>query len=214
MAETQPLRGPFRVPSAADRPPKQVVRLNVNGHAREVAVRPSDVLLDTLRDDLGLTGTTRGCDMGTCGCCTVHVDGRPVLSCLTLTLLAEGAEIRTIEDVAPAGTDLHPVQRAFAQHGGSQCGFCTPGFIMTSVALLARRPDPSDEEIRREISGNMCRCTGYNKIVESVRVAAAELRGEEVASVASPGDLDVPRGAYDKPAGAYRSNGHGGGKSR
>ena len=118
MSETKPLKGPFPAPGAQDRPPKRVARLVVNGHPREVAVRPYDVLLDTLRDDLGLTGTTRGCDMGTCGCCTVLMDGVPVLSCLTLTLLAEGKVIRTIESVAPAGTDLHPVQHAFAERDG------------------------------------------------------------------------------------------------
>src|SRR5262249_9715854 len=163
----QPLVGPRPLPQAGPRPERRLVRLSVNGRPREVAVRPSDVLLDTIRNDLGLTGTTRGCDMGTCGCCTVHLDGVATLSCLTLTLLAEGCEIRTIEDVAPGGGQLHPVQRAFTTQGGSQCGFCTPGFIMTSVALLRDHPDPSDEEIRRAISGNMCRCTGYNKIVES-----------------------------------------------
>jgi carbon-monoxide dehydrogenase small subunit len=186
-----------------------VARLHVNGHVREVAVRPYDVLLDTLRDELGLTGTTRGCDMGTCGCCTVHLDGEPVLSCLTLTLLAEGREIRTIESVAPLGTDLHPVQEAFAERGGSQCGFCTPGFVMTSVALVERSPDPSDDEIRRAVSGNMCRCTGYNKIVESVRVAAARMRGESVPPVAEDPDQQVPTGPYDKPAAAR--NGKAGG---
>ena len=146
--------------------------------------------------------------MGTCGCCTVLVDGVPVLSCLTLTLLAEGKEIRTVESVAPSGTDLHPVQHAFAERGGSQCGFCTPGFIMTSVSLLEEQPDPSDEEIRRAISGNMCRCTGYNKIVESVRVAAARMRGEDVPPVAEESQLSVPPGPYDKPAGQGR-NGRG-----
>jgi carbon-monoxide dehydrogenase small subunit len=205
MPETKPLRGPFPAPDARNRPAKRIARLLVNGAPREVAVRPYDVLLDTLRDELGLTGTTRGCDMGTCGCCTVLLDGVPVLSCLTLTLLAEGKEIRTIESVAPAGTDLHPVQRAFAERGGSQCGFCTPGFIMTSVALLEEHPDPTDDEIRRAISGNMCRCTGYNKIVESVRVAAARLRGEEVAPVAEDSQLSVPTGPYDKPAGQGRN---------
>lgn len=208
MPETKPLRGPFPPPDARNRPAKRIARLLVNGHPREIAVRPYDVLLDTLRDELGLTGTTRGCDMGTCGCCTVLLDGVPVLSCLTLTLLAEGKEIRTIESVAPAGTDLHLVQAAFAERGGSQCGFCTPGFIMTSVSLLEEHPDPTDDEIRRAISGNMCRCTGYNKIVESVRVAAARMRGEHVPPVAEESNLTVPSGPYDKPAGQGR-NGRG-----
>jgi len=169
-----PLRGP-RKPT--HRPAKVIAHLNVNGHEREVAVRQYDVLLDTLREDLNLTGTTRGCDMGTCGCCTVHLDGVATLSCLTLTRLAEGKEIRTIEGVAPFGTELHPAQKAFWRQGGSQCGFCTPGFIMTTVALLEKHANPSDDEIRRAISGNMCRCTGYVKIIEAVKVAAKELAG-------------------------------------
>jgi len=182
----------------------------VNGQEHEVAVRPYDVLLDTLRRELGLTGTTRGCDMGTCGCCTVHVDGVPTLSCLTLALLAEGKDIRTIESVAP-GPELHPVQRAFMTEGGSQCGFCTPGFIMTATALLARDPDPSDDEIRRAISGNMCRCTGYNKIVQSVRVAAAEMRGER-APAAAPAGPWAPEGPHDKPRASRAAHPGTGGK--
>ena len=148
---------------ADSRPGKVVVKLSVNGQLHEVAVRPYDVLLDTLREDLRLTGTTRGCDMGTCGCCTVRLDGVPTLSCLTLTALAEGREILTIEGVAPEGPELHPVQKAFHEAGGSQCGYCTPGFIMTTTAFLEVNPRPTDAEIRRAISGNMCRCTGYLK---------------------------------------------------
>lgn len=194
-----PLNGPATLPEK-EAPPRVLCRLRVNGHTKEVAVRPYDVLLDTLRNDLGLTGTTRGCDMGTCGCCTVHVDGVPTLSCLTLTLLAEGKEIRTIENIAPLGTDVHPVQRAFYEKGGSQCGFCTPGFIMTAVALLEESPDATDAEIRRAISGNMCRCTGYLKIVEAVKSAAAELRGEPVEAFSPHGDVAAPAGAHDRPA--------------
>jgi carbon-monoxide dehydrogenase small subunit len=175
MPKSIPLRGPTKAPAPIER---LVVKLDVNGRTHEVAVRPADVLLDTLRNELGLTGTTRGCDMGTCGCCTVHVDGVATLSCLTLTALVEGKKIRTIEDIAPLGTDLHPVQKAFHRCGGSQCGFCTPGFIMTTVALLEGNPRPTEAEIRREISGNMCRCTGYLKIIEAVKTAAAELSGE------------------------------------
>jgi len=193
----QPLRGPRPLPRT-DLPPRQLVRLVVNGSPREVAVRPYDVLLDTLRDELGLTGTTRGCDMGTCGCCTVHVDGVPTLSCLTLTMLAQGKDIRTIESIAPSGAELHPVQRAFVTEGGSQCGFCTPGFVMTVTALLEENPRPTDDEIRRAISGNMCRCTGYNKILDAVRTAAAELRGEAVPVPEEPA-MNVPVGPYDKP---------------
>jgi carbon-monoxide dehydrogenase small subunit len=152
-----------------------VVRLSVNGTRYEVAVRPSDVLLDTLREGLRLTGTTRGCDMGTCGCCTVHLDGVATLSCLTLTVLAEGKEIRTIEGLTPRGPGLHPVQRAYHERGGSQCGYCTPGFVMTTSALLGKVPNPTDREVRRAVSGNLCRCTGYVKILEAVHEAAAEL---------------------------------------
>jgi carbon-monoxide dehydrogenase small subunit len=188
MSETFPLKGPATPPSGG-RPGKVLVRLRINGREHELAARPSDVLLDTIREDLHLTGTTRGCDMGTCGCCTVHIDGRPALSCLTLTLLAEGKDIRTIEDVAPPGGGLHPVQAAFHREGGSQCGYCTPGFIMTTVAFLEENRDPTEEEIRRAISGNMCRCTGYVKIVESVRSAARELRGE---GDETPADGDGP----------------------
>ena len=181
MAESKPLNGPRPLPDAKERPDRVQIRLTVNGHDRQISVRTYDVLLDTLREDLGLTGTTRGCDMGTCGCCTVHLDGRATLSCLTLTALCEGKEIETIESVAPMGTELHPVQRAFHEKGGSQCGYCTPGFIMTTVALLRDNPSPTDEEIRRGISGNMCRCTGYLKILEAVKTAAAELAPSGVA---------------------------------
>jgi carbon-monoxide dehydrogenase small subunit len=139
--------------------------------------------------------------MGTCGCCTVHLDGVPTLSCLTLTVLAEGREIRTIEDVAPLGTALHPVQRAFHEQGGSQCGFCTPGFVMTTTALLEKNAHPTDDEIRRAISGNMCRCTGYLKILEAVRVAAREMAGG-----GGTAGRDEPR--RDRPAG---TNGSGAG---
>lgn len=212
MPEIKPLKGPRPAP-AEDRPPRRLVRLTVNGQTRDVAARPYDVLLDTLRNEFGLTGTTRGCDMGTCGCCTVHLDGVPTLSCLTLTPLAEGAHIRTIESIAPA-PELHPVQRAFLTEGGSQCGFCTPGFIMTAVALLRDHPDPTDEDIRRAISGNMCRCTGYNKIVESVKVAAAEMRGGARPAVAddAPAEPWAPPAAHDKPRASRRTHPGTGGK--
>ena len=158
-----------------ERVEREVTTLNVNGAARRVAVRPYDVLLDVLRDQLNLTGTRRGCDMGTCGCCTVLLDGRPVLSCLTLALEAEGREIRTIEGVA-TGEGLHPIQEMFVQEGASQCGFCTPGFIMTAVSLLERHPEPTEDQVREAISGNMCRCTGYQPIVEAIRKAGRLLR--------------------------------------
>jgi aerobic-type carbon monoxide dehydrogenase small subunit (CoxS/CutS family) len=135
-------------------------------------VRPYDVLLDVLREELNLTGTKRGCDMGTCGCCTVHLDGRPRLSCLTLALDCVDKSITTVEGLRP-DSRLDPVQQFFAETGGSQCGFCTPGFIMTARALLDANPDPDDAEIREAISGNVCRCTGYVKIIEAIRRAAA-----------------------------------------
>ena len=154
---------------------RTLVTLRVNGSVREVAVRPCDTLALALRDGCGLTGTKIGCDMGTCGCCTVLMDGRPVLSCLTLALEAEGREIRTIEGLV-GEKGLHPVQEAFASCGGSQCGYCTPGFVMTSVALLAENPAPSREQIKDAISGNLCRCTGFVKIVDAVEHAANRMR--------------------------------------
>jgi len=159
---------------------RTLMTVSVNGTSHRVAVRPYDVLLDVLRETLNLTGTRRGCDMGTCGCCTVLIEGRPVLSCLTLALEAEGAAVTTIEGVAAtreAGA-LHPLQEAFVQTGGSQCGFCTPGFIMSAVGLLERNPDPTEDEVKEAISGNICRCTGYIAIVEAILQAARLLREE------------------------------------
>ena len=153
---------------------RTLIHLEVNGARHEVAVRPYDVLLDVLRETLDLTGTKRGCDMGTCGCCTVLLNGQPRLSCLTLALDADGTKIATVEGLRE-GADLHPLQKAWATEGGSQCGFCTPGFLMSAKALLDQNPRPTDPEIREALSGNVCRCTGYVKIVEAVKVAAAEL---------------------------------------
>ena len=147
--------------------------LRVNGVATRLTCPPERVLLDLLREELNLTGTKRGCDLGTCGCCTVLVDGRPTLSCLTLARLVEGRDVTTIEGVTPA-SGLSPVQRAFVEHGATQCGFCTPGFVMTATALLRDHPHPDRDEIERAISGNLCRCTGYLKIVEAVEAAARE----------------------------------------
>jgi aerobic-type carbon monoxide dehydrogenase small subunit (CoxS/CutS family) len=146
------------------------VRLTVNGTVVEVGCPPERILLDLLREDLNLTGTKRGCDLGTCGCCTVWVDGRPALSCLLLARLAIGHDVTTIEGVTPAG-GLSPLQKAFVEHGATQCGFCTPGFIMTGTALLRDHPGASREEIERAIAGNLCRCTGYIKIVEAIEAA-------------------------------------------
>ena len=147
------------------------LRLTINGLPVATVAPAERVLLDLLRDDLGLVGTKRGCDLGTCGCCTVLLDGRPTLSCLTLARLAEGRTITTIEGLAPPG-GLTPVQRAFVEHGATQCGFCTPGFLLTATALLRENPHPSRDEIVRAISGNLCRCTGYTKIIEAIEAAS------------------------------------------
>ncbi|MBI4869360.1 MAG: (2Fe-2S)-binding protein [Candidatus Wallbacteria bacterium] len=167
-------------------PKRVLLELEVNGLRQQAAVRPYDVLLDVLREELNLTGTKRGCDMGTCGCCTVLVEGKPVLSCLTLALQCEGKRITTVEGLKE-GTHLHPLQECFAEAGGSQCGFCTPGFLMTCTALLEKNPEPSVEEIKSAISGNLCRCTGYVKIVEAIQVSAERLRARRLAP-------EVPRG--------------------
>jgi carbon-monoxide dehydrogenase small subunit len=151
--------------------------LTVNGKTRTVDVEGRTLLVHALRDGLGLTGTHVGCDTSQCGACTVLLDGCAVKSCTVLALQAEGAEVTTIEGLSQGG-DLHPVQRAFVENHGLQCGFCTPGMILTASDLLSRDPDPSDEEIRRALRGNLCRCTGYQTVVESVRAAGAALREE------------------------------------
>ena len=153
------------------------IALSVNGERAEVAFAPHKTLLEVLREDLALTGTKHGCELGECGACTVLVDGEPVLSCLVLALECEGKRIETIEGVA-RGTELHPLQAAFADLGGSQCGYCTPGVIMTAKALLDKEPNPSKEKIKEATAGNLCRCTGYLQITEAVERAAAELREE------------------------------------
>ena len=157
---------------------KRLLTLRVNGAERVLAAHPHDLLLDVLREGLDLTGTKRGCDMGTCGCCTVLVDGEARLACLTLAFDVVGREVTTVEGVTPGDGQMHPVQKAFCDMGGSQCGFCTPGFVMTTTALLRAAPDPTDHEIREAISGNMCRCTGYVKILDAVKEAARDMRGE------------------------------------
>jgi aerobic-type carbon monoxide dehydrogenase small subunit (CoxS/CutS family) len=154
-------------------PSRAELRLRLNGHPVSVPCESTRILLDLLRDDLGLTGTKRGCDLGTCGCCTVLLDGRPTLSCLTLARLVEGRSVTTIEGLSPA-QGLSAVQRAFVEHGATQCGFCTPGFVVTATALLERHPHPSRAEIESAIAGNLCRCTGYTKIVEAIEAAARE----------------------------------------
>lgn len=171
----------------------RILTLNVNGHDREVACEPQAILLDVLRERLHLTGTKRGCDMGTCGCCTVIIDGIARLSCLTLAGQAEGHEVTTIEALGTP-TNLHPVQRAYSDIGGSQCGFCTPGFIMTTKALLDHNPHPNDAEIREALAGNLCRCTGYIKIIQAVKTAADVLEPQATPREPVPAVAPKPRG--------------------
>jgi carbon-monoxide dehydrogenase small subunit len=154
---------------------KHLIQLTVNGRTHDLVVPPHSTLLEILRDDLGLTGTKRGCDLGACGACTVILDGRPVSSCLTLAVEAVGQEILTIEGLA-AGGQLHPVQQAFVEHGAVQCGFCTPGMVLVAKVLLDEEPEPSEEEIREALSGNLCRCTGYVKVFDAVRAASRQIK--------------------------------------
>ena len=156
------------------------VELVVNGQPRAAEVEDHTLLVELLREPLGLTGTHVGCDTSQCGCCTVHLDGQAVKSCTMLAAQAQGCSVVTIEALAPDGAaahELHPVQQAFSACHGLQCGFCTPGMIMATVDLLARHPDPSDEQIRDGLSGNLCRCTGYVNIVAAVKAAAQATRG-------------------------------------
>jgi aerobic carbon-monoxide dehydrogenase small subunit len=151
--------------------------LVVNGESRSLEVEPRTLLVHALRDELGLTGTHVGCDTSQCGACTVLLDGRAVKSCTVLAVQTDGIEVTTIEGLSADG-DMHPIQRAFVEHHGLQCGFCTPGVILTSVDLLSRDSEPSDATIRHALRGNLCRCTGYQTIVESVRAAGDALRDE------------------------------------
>jgi len=151
---------------------KKVVTLEVNGEPREALADTRDTLLQLLRDRLGLTGTKEGCSNGNCGSCTVLLDGEPICACLMLAMEAESARVTTIEGVA-IDNRMHPVQAALVAAGGSQCGFCTPGVVLSAVALLERNPRPSEHEIRHAIAGNICRCTGYGKIVEAIEAATA-----------------------------------------
>ena len=153
----------------------ETVQLVVNGEPRSLEVEPRTLLVHAIRDGLGLTGAHIGCDTSQCGACTVLVDGRAVKSCNVLALQAVGTEITTIEGLASGG-EMHPIQRSFVENHGLQCGFCTPGLILTALDLLERDPDPTDEAIRHSLRGNLCRCTGYQPIVESIRAAGAELR--------------------------------------
>ena len=146
---------------------KQLIELKVNGESYETAVDPHRTLLEVLRENLGLTGAKEGCDLGACGACTVLIDGKAVLSCLTLAVDSQKKEITTIEGLAREGK-LHPLQQNFVNHGAIQCGFCTPGMILSAKAMLDKSPKPTEEEVKRGISGNLCRCTGYTKIIEAI----------------------------------------------
>jgi carbon-monoxide dehydrogenase small subunit len=163
----------------------RAITLTVNGTERTIEVEPRRLLVHAIREDLDLTGTHIGCDTGNCGACTVLKDGEPIKSCLMFATQADGSELMTVEgveDLPEAGEDLHPLQEGFREEHGLQCGYCTPGMIMSGKALLDENPDPSEAEIRESISGNLCRCTGYQNIVRSIEYAAAELEEDEVAA--------------------------------
>jgi carbon-monoxide dehydrogenase small subunit len=153
------------------------IEITVNDVMHEVGVQPWDTLLDVIRDKLGLTGTKEGCGLGECGACTVIMNGKTVNSCLVLAVEADGKQVTTIEGLA-RGEKLHPIQQAFVDEGGLQCGFCTPGMIMSAKAMLDENPNPTEDEIKRGISGNFCRCTGYTKIIKSIQTAASKKEGK------------------------------------
>jgi carbon-monoxide dehydrogenase small subunit len=154
----------------------RIVRFRVNGEQTTVHVEPTKTLLDVLREDLFLTGTKRGCDSGECGACAVLLNGQAVNSCLILAAELDGKDVLTIEGLSKDRKELHPLQKAFIEKGAVQCGFCTPGLIMTAKALLDENPNPTEEEVRYGVSGNLCRCTGYSKIVEAILTAGEEIR--------------------------------------
>jgi aerobic carbon-monoxide dehydrogenase small subunit len=185
------------------------INVRVDGASYTDDVEPRTLLVHYLREQLGKVGTVVGCDTSNCGACTVHLDGQAVKSCTVLAVQADGCQVTTIEGIAgegPGGT-LHPVQRAFHEMHGLQCGFCTPGMIMASIDLLAENPDPSESEVREGIEGNLCRCTGYQNIVRAVQQAAAEMRGGAAADPeASPAAVDT--GVTDDVVEDRASNGH------
>jgi len=158
--------------------------LRVNGEQTEISFAPTKTLLEVLREELGLTGTKHGCELGECGACAVLVDGEPVLSCLVLAVDCGGSDVETVEGLS-RGSELHPLQAAFADHGGLQCGYCTPGILMTAKALLRDEPRPSRERIKEAIAGNLCRCTGYQQICDSIEEAARQL--SDAAAPSNPG---------------------------
>jgi len=157
---------------------KQGIALKVNGDTYEVFIAPNQTLLEVLRDKLGFMGTKRGCDLGACGACTVLLDGEAYLSCLMLAVEAVGKEIVTIEGLSEGGA-LHPLQKSFVEMGGLQCGFCTPGMVITAKAILDEEPNPTEQSIKKKMAGNLCRCTGYKKVIEAVMSASATVGGKQ-----------------------------------
>lgn len=157
---------------------KTLIELNINDRVYEVAVNPWDLLLDVIRKQVGLTGTKKGCGEGDCGACTVLIDGHSELACIKLAIACQGKKITTVEGLAQENGDLHPIQQAFVDNGAVQCGFCTPGMVMSAKGLLDRMPNPTVDDIKHELSGNICRCTGYKRIIKAVE-AAAEVWSKE-----------------------------------
>ncbi|MBP2627845.1 MAG: aerobic-type carbon monoxide dehydrogenase, small subunit CoxS/CutS-like protein [Firmicutes bacterium] len=153
----------------------QLIELNINDQIYEIPITPVDLLVDVLRKKVGFTGTKKGCGQGDCGACTVLIDGKTALACITLAIACQGKKITTIEGVANKDGSLHPIQQSFVEHGAVQCGFCSPGMILSSKALLDSNPSPSELEVKRALSGNMCRCTGYILILEAVHAAAEKM---------------------------------------
>lgn len=158
---------------------KQLIQLEINGKVYDIPVEPRELLSDVVRQKTGLTGTKKGCGMGDCGACTVLVEGKPYLSCITLAIACHGKKITTVEGLAAQDGTLHPIQQAFVEHGAVQCGFCIPGMVMSAKGLLDRNPKPTRLEIKHSIAGNICRCTGYKRIVEAIEAAAETMSTEE-----------------------------------